>query len=353
MRTRHNIVYFTSTLTAILSIAIALMASSVFANMAYKAHDLGLGRAYSVNDAGQACGYVTESNGRKTPCVWINGEVQRVVDTSYTDGTAIGINNSGKILIQATNNAVYWNHGDSTIIRPSAYNTLFTGTGINDNSEVCGYQFRYSYTWSNGSFEMLESISTGISFDCALAINNVGQVCGHTYSGAWPTTHLGFLFSNGHSINLSALTGKPISTANDLNDFGAVVGVFSSPTLYEHAFMLSNGELADIGTLGGLVSKAYGINNNYQVVGWAQTVSNRSCAFIWQDGIIEALDSIPGALTSGAVSISDTGWIAGYAVDADKNYHAILWEPVPEPSSILAMICGISGLGGLVLQRMK
>ena len=43
---------------------------------------------------------------------------------------------------------------------------------------------------------------------------------------------------------------------------------------------------------------------------------------------------------------NDNGWIVGYSTDALGFEHAVLWMPVPEPSSILALLCGIGGMGG-------
>jgi len=44
--------------------------------------------------------------------------------------------------------------------------------------------------------------------------------------------------------------------------------------------------MADLGTLGGAESIAFGINNNGQVVGESQTVSGETHAFLWKKIIL-------------------------------------------------------------------
>ena len=63
------------------------------------------------------------------------------------------------------------------------------------------------------------------------------------------------------------------------------------------------------------------------------------------------LGGLPGGEFSCARSINNNGWIVGESYDASGNDHAVLWEPVPEPGSILALLFGISGMGGIMRRR--
>ena len=63
----------------------------------------------------------------------------------------------------------------------------------------------------------------------------------------------------------------------------------------DHAFLYSNGTMADLGTLpGGSVSAAHGINASGQVVGYADTSSGYAHAFLYSNGTMTDLGTLPG-----------------------------------------------------------
>ena len=98
----------------------------------------------------------------------------------------------------------------------------------------------------------------------------------------------------------------------------------------------------DLGTLGGASSASY-INNVGQVVGSSTAIDGSSQAFVWDStNGISLLDSL--GVYSGATGINDLGWIVGSYTDASGRTNAIMWTPVPEPSSILVLLCGLSGV---------
>ena len=70
--------------------------------------------------------------------------------------------------------------------------------------------------------------------------------------------------------------GTAMSEARGINASGQVVGVSYASYDNYHAFLYSNGAMADLGTLGGSESKAFGINASGQVVGWSSTSSSGS-----------------------------------------------------------------------------
>jgi probable HAF family extracellular repeat protein len=72
--------------------------------------------------------------------------------------------------------------------------------------------------------------------------------------------------------------------------------------------------LTDLGTLGGYFSVAQGINNAGQVTGYAYTTNNIAThAFLYSDGTMTDLGTLPGGPYSYGQAINASGEVAGYA----------------------------------------
>jgi len=95
---------------------------------------------------------------------------------------------------------------------------------------------------------------------------------------------LSFLFSAGnawgvvqYSVTDLGTLGGSSSCANGINNNGQVVGYTDTGSGASHAFLwTSGGGMQDLGTLGGSNSGANGINDNGQVAGWSG-ISTRLC----------------------------------------------------------------------------
>ena len=105
--------------------------------------------------------------------------------------------------------------------------------------------------------------------------------------------------------------GGTMSSAAGINSAGQVVG--SSTTagdLATHAFLFSQGTMTDLGTLGGAASQASGINDSAQVVGSAQLASGVTHATLWNGATPTDLDPQDSG-SSYASAISNSGDIVG------------------------------------------
>jgi probable HAF family extracellular repeat protein len=101
-----------------------------------------------------------------------------------------------------------------------------------------------------------------------------------------------------------------------------------------HAFLYSNGVTTSLGTLGGDVNWANGVNNAGQVVGAALTASNAAQhAFLYSNGVMTDLNSLIDPASDWTLeeadAINDNGQIVccGYQVGSGQQ-HAILLTPV-------------------------
>lgn len=119
--------------------------------------------------------------------------------------------------------------------------------------------------------------------------------------------------------DLGTLSGAASAKVSDINKSGQIVG-----TSANHAFLWSNGVMADLGTLGGSVSMAYSINDNGVVVGEAATNSGEMHAFVWQNGVMKDL-GVAGE-TSAARGINSKGDIVGVAYSKNVRGGAVLWS---------------------------
>jgi probable HAF family extracellular repeat protein len=83
------------------------------------------------------------------------------------------------------------------------------------------------------------------------------------------------LFDDGVMTDLGTLPGGDSSSATGINDRGQVVGFSNTASADTHAFLFENGAMVDLGTLpGGRSSRAFGINNRGQVVGSSSSATS-------------------------------------------------------------------------------
>src|SRR6266853_1805874 len=85
--------------------------------------------------------------------------------------------------------------------------------------------------------------------------------------------------------------------------------------------------IADLGTLGGTFSAPRAINEAGQVVGVSQTATDESRAFLWDNGTMINLGTLPnGSISSEAVAINGRGQIVGRVVTVSRQSRAFLWD---------------------------
>ena len=197
------------------------------------------------------------------------------------------------------------------------------GLALNDLGEAVGEadvnlgQYENAFLYASGTMTNLGTF--GGTFSEAYGINDSGQIVGHATTKAYGDH--AFLYSSGTMQDLQGLLPQAYSasTATAINNSGQILCNANSSG-YLHAFLYSGGTMHYLGTLGGISSEAFGINDYGQIVGDSVNASGEDDAFLYASGTMIDLGTIPGTGLSQAYGINDSGLIVGECEEGNRNY---------------------------------
>ena len=159
------------------------------------------------------------------------------------------------------------------------------------------------------------------------AINEAGQVAGSAPSG-----HAALWTASDGAMDLGTLGGA-ISTAEGINDAGQVVGWSQAATgLTSHAFLWTSSQgMQDLFVIAGMAA-ANDINNRGQVVGSGPGPDGKTHAMLWTPGAgTQDLGTLGGSFTASiAYAINEAGEVVGESFmpnDPSGLHRAVLWRP--------------------------
>ena len=342
----------------------------------YEVTDLGtLGGTYSwaggINASGQVVGDSTTAPGQEGPgthaFLWTDGTMTDLGTLGGEMSTAIDINDAGQVVgssetAERTQRAFLWENGAMTDLGTLGTGSHSEGIRINAAGQVVGHATTApgqelldpgtrAFLWSEG--EMTDLGTLGGDWSRATDITDTGRVSGtsETADGALHP----FVWENGTMTDLGVLPGFAGGRALRINEEGWVAGFSvdplatpgAGPPAERHAWLYREGELIDLGTLGGPESSAFSLNNVGQVVGESQISAEAAGttaspavgegdtespwhAFVWEDGVMTDLNKLVSGQSNlvlgSAFAINDVGQIVGGA-SAGEESRAFLLTP--------------------------
>jgi probable HAF family extracellular repeat protein len=295
---------------------------------------------------------------------WRNGVLTDLGGlTSGASGNPNGINAAGVVAGISENghfdpqsqfppefDAVVWKHGQ--VIDLGTFGGTFSyANAINDRNQVVGFalnglsdsffmdecgagpmpsQMR-AFIWQEGVG--LQDLGTlGGPDSCALWINQRGEVAGHSFTSFTPDPGTGvpafdpFVWRNGKMTDLGSLGGTQ-GHASAINNHGQVAGDSNlAGDQVQHAFFWHQGKMQDL-TPGRGFSFAHGLNDNGEVVGGTSADGVSLNGFVWRQGVLTDLESVPGdRCDSFASSINSKSQIVGASFPCAGQKRAAIWD---------------------------
>ena len=319
--------------------AIVLACSSnAVAQTSYKVTDLGRGESDN-----EACAMSVNDEGWTEIMTWNGDPAQNVnfIQATLVSGRAlIGADGFKFDLGDLGGKNSWMNWGE---INDFGQIVGMSETAVPDpnGEDICGFSTHLTcrpFLWQD--FHMRALPTLGGNNGQASAINNRGQIVGMAEDGTVDSscspdtinnrTQLPVLWENGRAHALPTPVSDPSGFANWINDHGQAVGNTGSCGGMSHAVSWENDtvtELEDLGTGAGAI--AYGNNNRGQIVGSVFVTPGGAVRYgaLWQNGVLTNIGTLPGTMSAIATGINDRGQVVGSAWDSNFNWsHAFIYQ---------------------------
>jgi hypothetical protein len=274
--------------------------------------------AEGINDAGDIAGIAQLPTGASTSYVSSGGVYSVVNVPGSQSGTTLvlNLNSNGQFVggYTDTNGGVHGFFYDGTnyqtvnytptTVPPTPGLVTLSLAGINNHGMAVGtgtdiFGNTYSFTYANGVVTPITNPAGSLG---AIGINDSGAIVGSFNNGA-----SAFLLQGSNLTTFTAPNGI-FTIAGDINDSGAIVGIYLDPNFVSHGFLYENGVFTSIddplASPLGEGTMVNGINNEGQIVGFYFDSNGITNSFVAQLVVPE-----PGSLTLLSVAgVAAAGW---------------------------------------------
>ncbi|HUQ70401.1 MAG TPA: hypothetical protein VM165_12800 [Planctomycetaceae bacterium] len=242
---------------------------------------------------------------------------------------ANAINNAGQIAGSANTasdvHAFLWNNGVLTDLGLPGSNAV----ALSSDGRAVGSYFppdataTHAFLYQNGAPVDLGFLPGFLKGNSAVGVNKFAQVVGNGTSGSgYSRVVHPYSWQSGTYTDLTDVLGK--ATVSGINDAGEIVGTMTLPDGGGNSgFILHNGQVTLIGSLGLSTSAGKAINANGDVAGYSAVTDGGYHAVLFHNGSLTDLGTTPSADSFG-VGLNNVGQVVGY-LQAGYGQHAFVY----------------------------
>jgi probable HAF family extracellular repeat protein len=277
--------------------------------------------ALAINARGQVTGASRSPSGEIHAFLWDRGVMTDLGTLGGDYSQGVGVNDRGQVVgVSVTaggqRHAFFWKKGVMTDLG-TVGNRSSDALDINARGQIVGGADGIPIVWEQGAIVPLP-LPVGGTYCAAIKNNAAGRAVGQC---TVRNTARAVLWDRGAVSDLGTLGGS-LATATGINASGAVIGISWLPADNGvHPFLWRRGKMTDLSTQGapaGLIPTA--INDRGQIAGH-YGAGGRIHAVLWQGGATTDL-SVPG-VDNYVGDMNASAQIVGYTVG--NGYRAMLW----------------------------
>jgi probable HAF family extracellular repeat protein len=255
---------------------------------------------------------------------------------------ARGINSRGDVAGYFTSNSgqtsgFVWSDGTLTTLPPLPGHTHSIAQDIGDSGLIAGYSGPFTspdkaVVWSSPPRPQPQALGTfGGPWSSANGVSSNGLVSGWAQVEETSSRFHGFVYDGSAMRDVGLLAGGVVTDLADVNADGMAVGIGQTIEGHFRAILVDPAEgILDLGTLGGVTSEAEAISDAGHITGRAQIgVPNAATfegivrhAFLWHEGRILDLGTLPGLIESRGMGVNSAGQVVGQANNASLTMYA-------------------------------